>query len=525
VRRFAQTRRYDCRRLPMGRRKRPPPPRRVKGALRILVLAIAWAAVLSAPMPAGAAAVGRALIATDLHFDPMADPALVDRLMAAEPRAWPAILDRTADRSLGHYGADTNWRLLRSALRAMQAALPHPAFVLLPGDFLAHHFRRKFEAAARRHSRADYRAFVQKTMQFLAEEIARAFPGRPIVPALGNNDALCGDYELTPHGRFLAATLPILRRLLGGAGLAQSWTGYGNYEVALPQLRAVRVIVLNTVFFSTHYRDRCGRPGGVDPGQATLAWLERRLAAAKHAGARVWLVYHIPPGADAYATFRSGQCPDAFAPLWKRRYAEAFAALMRRYAGTIAAAFAGHLHMDDFRLFRGGGPGGFVLITPAISPIFDQNPAFRAVSFDEAGGLLDETTYDLTNLTEATAKPGTPAAWKAEYTFTREWHLPRLDAASLARLARRIAPAPRGPRAGTQKTVPAVRRRWEQLYGVSSPVTALALAGFAGSLSRAVRCAPAHLRPRDFDRCYCGAGQGYLVPNRRSPASPSPGRM
>jgi sphingomyelin phosphodiesterase acid-like 3 len=467
------------------------------------ILAIAWAAVLSVltPAVAGPAVAGRVLIATDLHFDPMADPALVDRLVAADPQAWPAILDGAADRSLGHYGADTNWRLLRSALRAMKAAVPDPAFVLLPGDFLAHQFRRKFEASARRHSDADYRAFVQKTMRFLAGQIAREFPGRPILPALGNNDAGCGDYELEPGGHFLAATLPIVRRLLGGTagdGIARSWTGYGNYSLALPQLRGARVIVLNTVFFSTHYRNRCGAPGGVDPGQATLAWLGRRLAAAKRAGAKVWLVYHIPPGANAYATFRRGQCPDAFVPLWKQAYAEPFTALMRRYSGTIVAAFAGHLHMDDFRLIPGDdGPGGFVLITPAVSPIFGQNPAFRMVSFDEAGGLLDETTYDLTNLLEATVKPGTPAAWKVEYTFTREWHLPRLDAASLARLARRIAPTP--------KSVPAVRLRWEQLYGVSSPITALVLAGLGGSLARAVRCAPVHLRPQDFDRCYCGA--------------------
>lgn len=455
-------------------------------------LALAWAAALAVGMPAvGAAAAGRALIATDLHFDPMADPALVDRLAAADPGAWPALLDSAADQSLGRYGADTNWRLLRSALRAMKRAVPDPAFVLLPGDFLAHGFRRKFNAAAQRHAATDYRAFVQKTMQFVAGRIARTFPGRPILLTLGNNDSGCGDYQLAPHGRFLAATLPLVRRLLGrtdNADIAPSWTGYGNYEVALPRPRDVRVISLNTVFFSRSYRNRCGAPGGADPGQATLAWLGRRLAAAKHAGAKVWLIYHIPPGADAYATIRSGQCPEAFVPLWKPVYAKPFARLMQRYAGTIAAGFAGHLHMDDFRLTGAGG--GFVLITPAVSPIFGQNPAFRVVSFDDAGGLLDQTTYDLTNL--PTAGAGAPAAWKAEYTFTREWHLPRFDTASLARLARMIAQRP------------AVRRQWVRFYGVSSPIIALALAAHDGHPARAVLCAPAHLSPQDYDRCYCG---------------------
>jgi hypothetical protein len=196
-------------------------------------------------------------------------------------------------------------------------------------------------------------------------------------------------------------------------------------------------------------------------------------------------------------------------PLWKEIYAEPFYALMRRYSGTIAAAFAGHLHMDDFRLIPTSA--AFVLITPAVSPIFGQNPAFRTVSFDKAGGLLDETTYDLANLTEADA--GTPAAWQAEYTFSREWGLSRLDAASLARLARLIDERP------------AVRERWRQLYPVSSPIYWLLLGALGDHPARALRCAATHLSPQDFNRCYCGSAPRYLVPNRRSPASPSPGRM
>ncbi|HZU89281.1 MAG TPA: hypothetical protein VE993_08495 [Stellaceae bacterium] len=494
-----------------------------RAALIVRLVALAGAMLLAAPMaaPAQPAAAGHVLIATDLHFDPMADPALVDRLSAAEPTEWPAILDGAADKSLGHYGADTNWRLLRAALRQMKATLPDPVAVLLPGDFLAHRFRRAFNAAARRHSDADYRVFVDKTMQFLADEIAREFPGRPILWALGNNDADCGDYRLEPGGRFLAETLPILRRLLGAAAddsLARGWTRYGNYGVTLPGFPGLRVIVVNTVFFSRLYRNGCGRPGQPDPGRATLAWLGRELQSARQAGLKVWLVYHIPPGADPYAAVHIGRCPpaprdtvargpqtpaprdtvargpqtEAFVPLWKPAYAEPFYALTRRYAGTIAAAFAGHLHMDDFRLIpTGDGSAAFVLITPAVSPIFGQNPAFRTVSFDKTGGLLDETTYDLANLSETGA--GAPAAWQAEYTFSREWRLPRLDAASLAQLARLIDERP------------AVRARWRQLYATSSPVYWRLLAALGDDPARAFRCAATHLRPQDFDRCYCGA--------------------
>ena len=89
---------------------------------------------------------------SDLHFDPMADPKLVDRLAVADPEEWHAVFESAADTGLARYGKDTNWPLLRSALGQMKEALPEPAFLLVPGDFLAHNFRRGFDASAADHS-------------------------------------------------------------------------------------------------------------------------------------------------------------------------------------------------------------------------------------------------------------------------------------------------------------------------------------------------------------------------------------
>jgi hypothetical protein len=110
------------------------------------------------------------------------------------------------------------------------------------------------------------------------------------------------------------------------------------------------VLSANTVFLSARYRNACGSPGDADPGQATLAWLEAELSAAKQSQEHVWLVYHIPPGIDGYATFRQGACPATIIPMWDQAYAEPFYALLRCYADTVVASFAGHTHMDDFRL-------------------------------------------------------------------------------------------------------------------------------------------------------------------------------
>ena len=168
-------------------------------------LAAMLALVLCAPAPAAesdTAGSSQFLIISDLHFDPMADPKLVDRLAAVEPEGWQAVFDSSSERSLGRYGRDSNWPLLQSALRQMKETLPVPAFVLVPGDFLAHNFRREFDAAAGDHSDAAYRMFVRKTMQFLALQLEQSFPDVPILPALGNNDEVCGDYQLQPGGPF-----------------------------------------------------------------------------------------------------------------------------------------------------------------------------------------------------------------------------------------------------------------------------------------------------------------------------------
>jgi sphingomyelin phosphodiesterase acid-like 3 len=459
------------------------------------IVAIALIAVACQPQEAGPPHVaGQMLVLSDLHFDPMADPQLVSRLAAAEPDQWTTILESSGSTGLGRYRRDTNWMLLRSALRQASETLPNPSFVLISGDFLAHDFRKEFDATARDHSDPAYRVFLRKTMQFLAQQLRQAYPTASILPALGNNDEECGDYQLQPSGPFLADTLPILRGLVGnaaGPSFDRDWRSYGNFSA---KVDGIRVLSTNTNFFSIHYSNACGSPSDPDPGQATLTWLDAELTAAQQVRERVWLVYHIPPGIDGYATLGEGVCPAKIFPMWNSAYAEGFNKLMRRYPDIVAASFAGHTHMDDFRLT--GDRDGFALITPAISPIFGQNPAFRTALYDRAGGILDQTTYYLTNLTETASGGGAvPPVWRAEYTFSREWGLPRIDLASLSQLY------------SATGDVPAEREHWHTLFPVSS-------AGYWAPFSRgkdrlaqavrAFRCAAGNSAPLDYERCYCG---------------------
>jgi sphingomyelin phosphodiesterase acid-like 3 len=87
------------------------------------------------------------LIASDLHFNPFADPTLAADLAKAPVHKWEAILSRTSSTAYSPYGQDTNWWLLQSALDAMRKAESDPTLVMITGDLLAHGFAQKYAQA------------------------------------------------------------------------------------------------------------------------------------------------------------------------------------------------------------------------------------------------------------------------------------------------------------------------------------------------------------------------------------------
>jgi sphingomyelin phosphodiesterase acid-like 3 len=152
------------------------------------------------------------LMMSDVHFDPMADPKLVDRLALAEPEEWQAILESSADKSLGRYGVDSSWALLGSALWQAKQMLSNPAFVILPGDFLPHNFRRRFGDDAADHSDAAYRLFVRKTMQFLASQLDQTFPDTPILPTWAMTTQSAETISCSQGGHFWPIPCPSFAR-------------------------------------------------------------------------------------------------------------------------------------------------------------------------------------------------------------------------------------------------------------------------------------------------------------------------
>ncbi len=106
---------------------------------------------------------------------------------------------------------------------------------------------------------------------------------------------------------------------------------------------------MNTVFFSNKYQAAnfahgCA-PVTSDAGERTFSWVEKNLADAKQANQKVWLMFHIPPGIDGYASMTqiehvpAKQCGKAIVPMWKPAFTERFSSLVDQYSSTLSAIF------------------------------------------------------------------------------------------------------------------------------------------------------------------------------------------
>ncbi len=440
------------------------------------------------------------LIASDLHFNPFADPTLAGDLAKAPVHKWEAILSRSSSTAYSPYGQDPNWPLLQSALDAMGKAEPYPALVMITGDLLAHGFPQKYAQAIPDTNRDHYRAFVSKTVSFIAFEVRKRYSKSQILLTPGNNDDDCGDYNIEAAGPFLNDTAWTSRGLVREGGrFMGDWKALGSYTLKPRNIHGLRIVSVNSVFFSNKYQsvnfaDGCAAAQSDGPAR-TFSWLESTLSRAAQNREKVWIMMHIPPGIDGYSTMVSYRslsqaapsapgdlCSQAIVPMWKPFWTGLFDRLVAQYPTTITAIFAGHDHTDDFRVLHAAHQ--FVLIDPPVSPIYGQNPSFRVVTFAAGGALTDQTTWYLTNLQAArTTVPGT---WAPEYTFSSDWHSPRLDAASLNSIYDQI------------RSNPDASQRWLTLLNVSSTYHPVPANGV-----RTLECAIAALDTVSYKTCYC----------------------
>jgi len=377
---------------------------------------------------AGAQSHSDYLFTSDVHLNPMDDPKLTDRLAAAPIVQWDQIF--AADRRpYANYLSDTNAALFQLALAQMKATVANPQVVFISGDFLAHKYREQWNAAASDKGDAAFGAFVDKTIAYIAQEFNAAFPQAQFVITLGNNDSPCGDYAAAPHSAFLAhfeqAWQPLVDRGGRAPDFAREFIADGDYVATLPN--GTRTISVNSNPWSSSATTACD-PTNSARG-ATIAWLESAVAASP-TGARTWLVEHIPPGIDAYSSFRKQAAVQFYLPELLARFRA-----VRSHDGTpLGLIIAAHLHNDGFRIVDKSP----LLLVPSISPVHANNPSFFVAHVDATSGIIADYDAYALDLPAAIAGSANPPAFAHEYAFDTAYAVQGYTLASLAKLQQSI---------------------------------------------------------------------------------------
>jgi sphingomyelin phosphodiesterase acid-like 3 len=403
-----------------------------------------------------------ALMVSDLHFDPFHDPGKVRQLMRAPVSQWAAILSSPDSPSQARdfadlqktchaRGVDTPYALLRSSLAAMQTYEPQPKFITVTGDLVAHNFVCRFGTEFQEQGPNPYAGFVAKTIQFVVEQLQAAFPGVPVYISLGNNDTECGDYRMDPNSWFLkqtaatvAGALPVRDR----AAALQEFAIAGYYSVTMaPPMRRTRLIVLNDLFFSSRYGTCNSAPAG-PPGDAEIAWLGKQLAQARAHGQRVWVMGHIPPGVNAYATITKikNVCADEDAEMFLS--SDRLDDLLMRYADVVRLALFAHTHMDEMRLIAPEGAvhnasahAVAVKLVPSISSVDGNNPSFMVARVDPITAVMRD--YEVI---EASNQTGVGTTWSEEYDYKQTYGEPAFSPAAVGALIAEFRSDPKAKR-------------------------------------------------------------------------------
>jgi len=354
------------------------------------------------------------VVFSDVHFNPFYDPSLFPKLVAADAGEWADIFKTSSIQAPSAWGSDTNYPLLALALSRIKQNLGASPLVIYTGDILGHCFPQTFFNLYGSKNPPDVadiaamRAFADKTVAFFMDQVRASVGNVPVMFAVGNSDSYLG---AVPESSFLSNTAELYyTKFLNGTVDHQAFLDTfkaGGYYSAEPPGTNLLVIGLNTVIFNAQFGDN-----EKSAADAELAWLDAQLASAKATGKKVWLLMHIPPGADINTT--AGQLDSnghlaGAAMMWNQDYQTRFLQNFSKYPGLITLTLAAHTHMDEYRIVS---PSDVLEITPAISPVFGNNPAFRVFTFEQ--DTVKPTDYLSLNYDLAT----TPGQFDSYYTFS-----------------------------------------------------------------------------------------------------------
>lgn len=264
--------------------------------------------------------------------------------------------------------------LEQSMVAAINSFIPNAAFTIFTGDVVAHDVWLTTNDNVKTDLDSTFSQLSKLNLVYAAvgnhdTNPTNAFPPKSVSGASNqwNYDILASDWS----------------QWIGTSGAA-SVREDGSYSVLSPAGNGkLRIISYNSIFYYVQNYWLYSEPFDSDPS-GQFAWLVSQLQGAETAGERVWLVAHVPSGVG-----------DVF-----RQYSNALDQIIQRYEATIAAAFYGHTHKDQFEIAysdysnqRFDTATLMSYIAPSLTPT-SGSPSFRVYAVDpETFAVLDYTQY------------------------------------------------------------------------------------------------------------------------------------
>jgi hypothetical protein len=166
--------------------------------------------------------------------------------------------------------------------------------------------------------------------------------------------------------------------------------------------------------------------------------------------------------------------------MWWPWYVEAYRALVTSFCDVLAAQLFGHFHSEEFRAPDWCAPP--LLMAASVSPVYDTNPSFRAMTFSRA-------TFALTDYCVHAAPINMqPLVWDQSHCARAQYGAANLSSAALAEAARSFSQS-----CATLKPFLSV-----YMEGVPEPCTSPAVWG----------CLLTTLASDEFARCNAHKGGG-----------------
>jgi len=370
------------------------------------------------------------VVFSDVHFNPFYDPSLFPELVSKDAGEWESIFKKSSISAPSVWGGDTNYPLLALTLSSIRQNLGESPLIIYTGDILGHNFPQTFfklygsQDPPSVAAVAAMKAFTDKTVAFFMRQVRSSVGNIPLMFAVGNSDSYTG---LGPDSSFLSDTAELYYTdFLNGTGDHQAFLNTfksGGYYSVEPNGTNLMVIGLNTFEFSPFFGDTTS-----SAVTAELAWLDSTLASAQARGKKVWLLMHVPPGADKYSTAQSvdsnGHITSA-TMMWNQNYQASFLQILSKYPGVITLTLAAHTHMDEYRIMSSSD---VLEITPSIAPYFGNNPAFKVFTFSY--DTFKPTDYRSLNYDLA----ANPEQFNRYYTYSKAYSERGLLNDSFARL-------------------------------------------------------------------------------------------